>query len=215
MSLLYTTFSARTETKWFNYEKQKNLVHFYHNFLACDMISNWFTFGLDCTRILILKIAVWANGVAQWAKLPPTELADMSLTLGLVAVRNNSHKLSSDRHVHVASFSQKWKNKEIFFKKLPFDSYFSHFVLLLCNSILSIADYKTKLLNQLWKQRRWAVSQNSKNSVKFSSLCKNKDIHFICVQTHFCLYSPVKLHVNQKCIKINSLVYYQCVSFTI
>lgn len=172
------------------------LVHSYHNFLACD-ISNWLTFGLYCTRILILKIAVWASGVAQGAKVLPTELADMSLILELM-VRNNSHKLSSNRHVHVASFSPKLKKqRNIFLKKLLFESYFSHFVPLLCNSI---ADYKTKVLNQLWKQRRWAVSQNSKNSAKFNSLCKNKNIHFICVQTHFCLYSTVKLHVNQRSV---------------
>lgn len=59
------------------------LVHSYHNFLACD-ISNWLTFGLYCTRILILKIAVWASGVAQGAKVLPTELADLSLILGLM-----------------------------------------------------------------------------------------------------------------------------------
>lgn len=214
MSLLYTTFSTRTETKWFNYEKQKNLVHFYHNFLACDMISNWFTFGLDCTRILILKIAVWASGVAQRAKLPPPSLLTRVWPQDS-AVRNSPTSRLLAAVCMLLPSPKNEKNKEIFFKKLPFDSYFSHFVLLLCNSILSIADYKTKLLNQLWKQGRWPVSQKSKNSAKFSSLCKNKDIHFICVQTHFCLYSPVKLHVNQKCIKINSLVYYQCVSFTI
>lgn len=65
-------------------KNKRILVHSYHNFLACDMISNWLTFGLYCTRILILKIAVWVSGVAQGAKVLPTELADMSLILGLM-----------------------------------------------------------------------------------------------------------------------------------